>query len=79
MNDPQLLPLAIMAGANRAIHLGVHVHRPGRWAQGYKCVESKRFNGLEFINLLLLTVRIVKGIGMHVEDGIEKALGGVFE
>jgi biotin synthase len=79
MNDPQLLPLSIMAGANRAIHLGAHIHRPGGWSQRYKCVESKRFNGLEFINLLLLTVRIVKGIGMHVEDGIEKALGGVFE
>jgi len=79
MNDPQLLPLAIMAGANRAIHLGVHVHRPGRWAQRYKCVESKQFNGLEFVNLLPLTVRIVEGMGMHAEDGIEETFGSVFK
>ena len=78
MNDPQLLPLAIMAGANRAIHLGVHVHRPGRWTQRYKCAESKQFNGLEFVNLLPLTARIVRGMGMYAEDSIEKALWGCF-
>jgi len=77
MNDPQLLPLAVMAGANRAIHLGAHVHRPGVWAQRYRSVESKQFNNLEFVNLLPLTVRIVRGMGMRAEDSIEEALGGV--
>jgi len=78
MNDPQLLPLAVMAGANRAIHLGAHVHRPGRWTKGYRFVESKQLNNLEFVNLLPLTVRIVRGMGMRAEDSIEEALGGVF-
>jgi len=77
MNDLQLLPLAVMAGANRAIHLGAHVHRPGVWAQRYRCVKSKRLNNLEFVNLLPLTVKIVKGMGMRVEDSIEEALRGV--
>lgn len=36
MNDPQLLPLAVMAGANRVIHLGAHVHRAGRWGHIHK-------------------------------------------
>ena len=77
MNDPQLLPLAIMAGANRAVHLGAHVHRPGRWAQRYKCVEVKQLKNLEFINLLPLTVRIVRGMGMRAEESIEENLGDV--
>jgi biotin synthase-like enzyme len=79
MNDPQLLPLAIMAGANRAIHLGAHVHRPGRWTQRYRCVESKRFNNLEFVNLVPLTVRIVRAMGMRAEESIEESLGGAFK
>jgi biotin synthase len=79
MNDLQLLPLAIMAGANRAIHLGAHVHRLGGWTQKQRCVELRRFNNLEFVNLLPLTVRIARDMGMRAEDGIEKALGGVFK
>jgi len=77
MNDPQLLPLAVMAGASRAIHLGAHVHRPGRWAQRYRCVESKQLDNLEFVNLLPLTVRIVRSMGMRAEGSIEEVLGGV--
>jgi len=76
MNDPQLLPLAIMAGANRAIHLGAHVHRPRKWSPRWKCIESRRFNNLEFINHLPLTVKIVRDMGMHAEDYIEKVLEG---
>ena len=74
MNDPQLLPLAVMAGANRAIHLGAHVHRLGRWAQRYKCIEVKQFKNLEFVNLLPLTVRVVREMGMRAEESIEEKL-----
>ncbi len=76
MNDPQLLPLAIMAGANRAIHLGAHVHRPGKWTPRWKCIEARRLGNLELVNYLPLTARIVMDMGMRVEDSIEKALGG---
>jgi biotin synthase len=78
MNDPQLLPLAVMAGANRAIHLGAHVHRVGRWGHRhtYKCVEVRRFNNLEFVNLLPLTTKFVKDMGMYVEDSIEVVFRG---
>lgn len=75
MNDPQLLPIAVMAGANRAIHLGAHAHRAGSWhvRQGY--IQTKKFNGVEFVNWLPRTVRIVKEMGMRVEDAIEQSLG----
>lgn len=71
MNDPRLLPLWIMAGANRAIHLGAHVHRADRggWF-GRKIsneVEVKRVGKLEFVNMLPLTTRIVKDAGMDVD------------
>jgi biotin synthase len=75
MNDPQLLSLAVMAGANRAIHLGAHVHRPGMWPPRYKCIEVKHFKNLEFINFLPLTVKIVRDMGMRAEESIEEALG----
>lgn len=66
MNDPRLLPLWVMAGANRAIHLGVHVHRAER---GWRFVHSgdievSRIGDLELINMLPLSTRIVKQLGM---------------
>jgi biotin synthase len=69
MNDPQLLPLAVMAGANRVIHLGAHVHRAGTWPRKsmYKCIEVKRLNNLEFVNMLPLTTKIIKELGMRVD------------
>ena len=75
MNDLQLLPLAIMAGANRAVHLGAHVHRAGSWRISRSYVRAKWFGEVEFVNLLPITVKIVRGMGMHAEDTIEKALG----
>jgi biotin synthase len=72
MNDPQLLSLAVMAGANRVIHLGAHVHRADRWSHRemhkyYKHVEVRRLGNLEFVNMLPLTTKIVKDLGMRVD------------
>jgi biotin synthase len=69
MNDPQLLPMSVMAGANRVIHLGAHVHRVGIWGfrPMYKCIEVKRLGNLEFVNMLPLTTKIVKDLGMRVD------------
>lgn len=68
MNDPRLLPLWIMAGANRAIHLGPHVHRANRWSceKISSEITSKTVGNLEFTNMLPLTTRIVKNLGMEV-------------
>ncbi|ODS35640.1 MAG: hypothetical protein A7316_00695 [Candidatus Altiarchaeales archaeon WOR_SM1_86-2] len=68
MNDPRLLPLWVMAGANRAIHLGPHVHRANKW-NGEKIsseITSKTIGNLEFRNMLPLTTRLVKDLGMEV-------------
>jgi biotin synthase len=69
MNDPQLLPMSVMAGANRVIHLGAHVHRVGIWGfrPMYKCIEVKRLGNLEFVNMLPLTTKIVKDLGMRID------------
>jgi len=66
MNDPRLLPIWVAAGANRAIHLGVHVHRASRhWGFPRNGeVEVKRIGDLELVNMLPLTTRIVKQLGM---------------
>ena len=66
MNDPKLLPIWIMAGANRAIHLGVHVHRASQvWRFEYsKEVEIRKEGELELVNMLPLTTKIVKQLGM---------------
>ena len=66
MNDPRLLPLWIMAGANRAIHLGAHVHITARtWRFDYSGeIEVRRYGRLELVNMLALTTRIVKQAGM---------------
>jgi|Deesub1362A_J573_1020465.scaffolds.fasta_scaffold03693_4 biotin synthase len=67
MNDPKLLPLWIMAGANRAIHLGAHIHRANAWRTPHAGAIVARYNGLEFVNLLPLTTRLVKEMGMEVD------------
>lgn len=69
MNDPQLLPLWIMAGANRAIHMGPHWHRRGKWSRRNHLPEIvvKTLGDMEFNNMLPLTTRIVKTMGMAVD------------
>lgn len=69
MNDPQLLPLWIMAGANRAIHMGAHWHRQGRWSRRNHLPEIvvKTVGNMEFNNMLPLTTRIVKTMGMDAD------------
>jgi len=68
MNDPRLLPLWIMAGANRAIHLGAHVHRASRiwhlFTLKLSEVEVQRIGDLELVDMLPLTTKIVKQLGM---------------
>lgn len=68
MNDPRLLPLMVMAGGNRVIHLGCHAHRANGWRQlHYPGVTVERHGELEFVNMLPLTTRIVKEMGMEVD------------
>ncbi len=69
MNDPQLLPLWVMAGANRAIHMGPHWHRRRKWSWGNHLPETvvKIVGNMEFNNLLPLTTRIVKKMGMDID------------
>jgi len=65
MNEPRLLPFWIMAGANRAIHLGAHVHRTNSWHMNYANIEVERVGEIEFVNMLPLTTRIIKESGME--------------
>lgn len=75
--DPRLLPLVIMSGGNRAIHLGPQVHRVGMGphvSKGgkmprphYPGVITQRFGEIEFNNMLPLTTRFIKEIGMEVD------------
>ncbi len=67
MNDPRLLPLWIMAGANRAIHLGAHVHRVWGTPMNYPNITTEKHGNLEFVNMLPLTTRIVREMGMEVD------------
>ena len=72
MNDPQLLPLWIMAGANRAIHMGPHWHRQRNWSDQRHSSEiiTETIGDMEFSNKLPLTTRIAKSMGMGVDvDG----------
>ncbi len=66
MNDPRLLPLQIMAGANRAIHLGAHVHRkrPAGSFRMWPVVEQKEVDGLVFSNLRPVSERIIGEMGL---------------
>lgn len=66
MNDPRLLPLSVMAGANRTIHLGAHAHKLGAWHMRHPGTVSKVIGDIEFINMLPLTTRLVKESGMEV-------------
>jgi len=66
MNDPRLLPMQIMAGANRAIHLGAHVHRrPGGGFRMWPAIrEAEEQDGLIFSNLRPLSERIIAEMGL---------------
>ncbi len=67
MNDPQLLPLWIMAGANRAIHMGPHIHRSGGWSRAALPPEiiTKNMGEMEFRNFLPFTIRMVEKTGLR--------------
>jgi len=67
MNDPRLLPLQVMAGANRAIHLGAHVHRPRRTGgfRNWPAAESKEVNDLIFSNLRPTSEAILRELGLE--------------
>lgn len=66
MNDPRLLPLWIMAGGNRAIHMGPHWHkaRDGKGEGLSGEIVTERIDGMEFSDKLPLTKRIVRNTGM---------------
>ncbi len=68
MNDIRLLPLRVMAGENREVHLSVSVHR----AWDYPILspsETTVFNmdKLRFVNNLPLVTRIIKDLGLEPE------------
>lgn len=69
MNDIRLLPLRVMAGGNREIHLSVSVHR--KWdfrllsPSETKIIE---FDGFRFINNLPLITRIIRDLGLKPES-----------
>lgn len=67
MNDPRLLPLWVMAGGNRAIHLGAHAHRANAWRMHHAGAIVERYGDLEFVNMLPLTTRIVRDMRMEVD------------
>jgi len=67
MNDPRLLPLWIMAGGNRAIHLGAHLHRAKTWGQPHPGALMETFGEVEFVNMLPLTTRFVREMGMEAD------------
>jgi len=68
MNDFRLLPLMIMAGGNRVIHLGAHAHRANGWRQLHlPGTQVEKHGEIEFVNMLPLTTRIVEEMGMEVD------------
>lgn len=67
MNDPRLVPFWIMAGANRAIHLGAHVHRVWSTPIRHPNTVVEKHGDIEFVNMLPLTTRLVKEMGMEVD------------
>jgi len=67
MNDPRLLPLWIMAGGNRAIHLGAHVHRVWSTPIRHPNTIVEKHGDIEFVNMLPLTTRLAKEMGMEVD------------
>ena len=71
MNDHRLLPLRIMAGGNREVHLSVLVTKSRTWLrQTISPAETEVVtNGdLIFINYLPLITRIVREAGMEPES-----------
>ncbi len=67
MNEPRLLPLWIMAGGNRAIHLGAHVHRAWSTPIRHPNTIMEKHGEIEFVNMLPLTTRLVKEMGMEAD------------
>jgi len=67
MNDPRMLPLWIMAGANRAIHLGAHIHRAWSTPIRHPNTVVEKHGEIEFVNMLPLTTRLAKEMGMGVD------------
>jgi biotin synthase len=69
MIDWRLLPFMIMAGANRTFHLGCHVHKVGSEYQQHppKVIPVERNGNLEFVNMLPLTIDIVKKLEMEAD------------
>ena len=69
MIDWRLLPLMIMAGANRTFHLGCHVHKIGSEYQQHllKMITVRRHGNIEFVNMLPLTVNIIKELEMEAD------------
>jgi len=68
MNDIRLLPLRVMAGENREIHLSVSVHR----AWDYPTLSPSEtsiynMNRLRLVNNLPLITRIIKDLGLEPE------------
>lgn len=64
---PQLLPLWIMPGANRAIHLGAHIHRAWSTPIRHPNTVVEKHGDIEFVNMLPLTTRLAKEMGMGVD------------
>ncbi len=70
MNDHRLIPLRIMAGENREVHLSLIVTKSKTWLRPplSPCeTEIITHNNLVFINYLPLIIRIVKETGMEPE------------
>jgi len=77
----QYIQLWLAAGCNRFVHAGASVHKhrgngqrlPGH--SGYTPIDAKIIeinNNVKFVNLLPVTARYVKEMGLEVEPGIEK-------
>ncbi len=71
MNDHRLLPLRIMAGGNREVHLSVLVTKSKAWLRpSISPAETEVLSkgNLTFINYLPLITRIVREAGMEPES-----------
>ncbi len=75
MNDPQLLPLWVMAGANRAIHMGPHIHRSGGWSRATLPPEiiTKTVGKIEYRNFLPFTTRMVENTGLRPDPDLPES------
>jgi len=73
--DVRLLPLAIMAGANRAMHVGVSVRPKQReypkLSYGYALTPRfKTIGNLVIMNFLPVSMKFIKEAGMEIEPTI---------